>query len=106
MLHKIHITCIPLGSFVFLFSKLHVAYADQSWVFSSGIAHQGEFCLLLACQLNVSLLACTGHCPSMQAPQDLLLMHVTPAVCRENKSCSPNNELCLRIAGSKSALQE
>ena len=81
-------------------------YADQSWMFSSGMEHQGEFCLLLACQLNVPLLASAGHCLSMQAPQDLLLMHVTTALCRGNKSLSPNDELCLRIAGSKAARQE
>ncbi len=86
MLHKLRLIHILLGSFVFLSNKLNMLiYADRSWVFSSGSAHQGEFCLLLACQLNVSLLACTWHCPSMHAPQDLLLMQVTTAVCGETR---------------------
>jgi len=87
MLHKSLLIHIPLGSFVFLFDKLNMLiYADQSWVFSSDSAHQGEFGLLLACQLNVSLLACTWLCPSMHAPQELLLMQVTTAVCRGIKT--------------------
>ena len=79
-----------------LFSQLTsmLIYADQSWMFSSGSAYQGEFCFLLACQLvarTTGLVACASDYGSF----------------REAKPLSPSRQLCLRIAGSaRSALQD